>query len=298
MKAVPSVHYPVIVISDTHLGMRHKSAGLLGEFLRHVRCDRLIMAGDIVDGHRLDARRARSLPEDQARVLDVLNRKVSEGMEAVFVPGNHDGKLRRRGILGAAFMGIRFEKSLDLIDARGRRLLVTHGDRFDKGLVPHPSSRLMNNFFDYGYVAIARLSLAVDKISAVITGRPLRFSMRVRSALESFFGKRRGRQEAATRYARQRGYDGVICGHFHQAALHQKEGGVFYANSGDWVESFTALGMKEDGEWELIEWGRKRKELCLARVFEMSADNPDKDFRPQTEKMCAAIHALWPGRAG
>ena len=51
--------------------------------------------------------------------------------------------------------------------------------------------------------------------------------------------------------ARDRGYDGIICGHFHQPALHDV-GGTVYANCGDWVGSNTALVEDHDGGLRLL----------------------------------------------
>jgi len=45
----------------------------------------------------------------------------------------------------------------------------------------------------------------------------------------------------------------VICGHIHHAA-NRDIGGIHYINTGDWVESCTAIGEKEDGTFELIRW--------------------------------------------
>jgi UDP-2,3-diacylglucosamine pyrophosphatase LpxH len=47
--------------------------------------------------------------------------------------------------------------------------------------------------------------------------------------------------------------DGIICGHIHHAAIHDRLG-IRYMNCGDWVESCTALAETYDGEFELIRW--------------------------------------------
>jgi UDP-2,3-diacylglucosamine pyrophosphatase LpxH len=52
-------------------------------------------------------------------------------------------------------------------------------------------------------------------------------------------------------YANKNGYDGVICGHIHKAEINFIDG-VIYMNSGDWVESNTALVEKYNGEWVII----------------------------------------------
>ncbi|MGH8046430.1 MAG: UDP-2,3-diacylglucosamine diphosphatase, partial [Chthoniobacterales bacterium] len=64
----------------------------------------------------------------------------------------------------------------------------------------------------------------------------------------SFIGKF---EEAIVRYARQRDVDGVLCGHIHTAAARRIEG-IDYYNTGDWVESGTAIVEHTDGRLELI----------------------------------------------
>ena len=46
--------------------------------------------------------------------------------------------------------------------------------------------------------------------------------------------------------ARQKGCAGIICGHIHQADKRMIDG-ILYLNSGDWVESMTALAEDYDG---------------------------------------------------
>ena len=58
----------------------------------------------------------------------------------------------------------------------------------------------------------------------------------------------------STQYVKHTGYDGVICGHIHKADIKTVEG-VEYLNTGDWVESCTALVETFEGEWKIIRYG-------------------------------------------
>jgi predicted phosphodiesterase len=49
------------------------------------------------------------------------------------------------------------------------------------------------------------------------------------------------------------GFDGVVCGHIHSAAI-KSIGGVAYINCGDWVDSCTAIVEHDDGRMELVHW--------------------------------------------
>ena len=55
------------------------------------------------------------------------------------------------------------------------------------------------------------------------------------------------------REARRRGFDGVLCGHIHQAQIHMIDA-VLYCNCGDWVESLTGIVETLDGRLEIVTW--------------------------------------------
>jgi UDP-2,3-diacylglucosamine pyrophosphatase LpxH len=73
--------------------------------------------------------------------------------------------------------------------------------------------------------------------------------LRVKTAV-NFIGEF---EKSLSEQAKRHGVDGVICGHIHHAASRQI-GDVHYVNTGDWVESCTAVGERHDGSFELIRW--------------------------------------------
>ena len=63
-------------------------------------------------------------------------------------------------------------------------------------------------------------------------------------------------EEKLSKLAETRHFDGVICGHIHQYAdLYY--GATHYLNSGDWVESMSALLEDEQGNWQVYRYGEK-----------------------------------------
>jgi hypothetical protein len=54
-------------------------------------------------------------------------------------------------------------------------------------------------------------------------------------------------------HARERGCEGVICGHIHAPAM-AEIAGLAYINTGDWVENCTAFVEYDDGGLELIRY--------------------------------------------
>lgn len=291
--------YPVVVISDTHLGIKNGVSDLLCEFLRHIQCEKLILNGDIIDGWRLNHRPAQQFPEAQARVLDAVNCKIARGTEVIYIPGNHDAELRKRRLFGKKVFGIRFEESLDLQDPAGRRLLVLHGDQLGPtpGVAYGLPKWLNRAFYDHFYMTLTRISAKLDHFGHHLLKRHFGLLSRTRRMVERFNRHEEQRENMALDYARRHGYDGIICGHFHVEQVSMAEDGLLYLNSGDWVENFTALAMTEEGGWRVIRWGKHRHRLRFKRAFRMAAqENPDQSFRPETEKIIAAIRRVWPGR--
>ena len=60
-------------------------------------------------------------------------------------------------------------------------------------------------------------------------------------------------EKTVAREARQRGFDGVVCGHIHRAEVREIDG-TLYCNDGDWVESLCALVEETDGRLAILHW--------------------------------------------
>jgi UDP-2,3-diacylglucosamine pyrophosphatase LpxH len=90
-------------------------------------------------------------------------------------------------------------------------------------------------------------------------------------------GRRTGRgpacvarfERALTAEAGRQHADGVICGHIHRAAMHDRLG-VQYINTGDWVEACTAAVEHLDGSFEMLHWPADARRPP-AEVFEPGA---------------------------
>jgi UDP-2,3-diacylglucosamine pyrophosphatase LpxH len=60
-------------------------------------------------------------------------------------------------------------------------------------------------------------------------------------------------ETTAARHAVSQGFDGIVCGHIHRARLQRLEGGL-YCNTGDWVDSCSALVEDARGRLHLLRW--------------------------------------------
>lgn len=249
-----------IILSDVHLGTPHCKADEVVHFLKHIRCSRLILNGDIIDGWALrrDGRWTRSHTRFVRRVLTLTQKK---DVEVVYLRGNHDDFIAR--LLPMQFERLRLVEDHILSTARGR-YLVLHGDVFD-GVVKNMV--FLAHLGDIGYALLLKLNRAYN-IWRRLRGKEY-FSLskaikaRVKQAV-SFIGKF---EEQVAALARERGCIGVICGHIHTPA-DKMIGDVHYLNSGDWVESLTAIVEHHDGRFEVVPFER------IARDYPLPTRNP------------------------
>lgn len=238
--------YRTIWISDIHLGTRGCNAELLLDFLKHTRCDTLYLVGDIIDGWRL--KRAWFWTDAQTEVIQEILRKVRGGTRVIYVPGNHDETLR--DYLGLVMGGVLVQGEAMHHTADGRKLLVVHGDEFDT-VVKY--AKWLAILGDYAYTYLLAANTFVNRCRKVL-GRPYwslsqYLKHRVKNAVE-YISKF---EEAVAGAARERGADGVVCGHIHHAEMRMIDG-ILYCNDGDWVESCTALVEHRGGELDILRW--------------------------------------------
>lgn len=244
----PGRHFRALFLSDIHLGTRGCQADLLLDFLRVHDAESLYLVGDIVDGWRL--KRGWHWPQSHNDVVQKLLRKGRKGARIVYLPGNHDEFLR--DYLGTHFGGIEIVDTAIHETADGRRLLVIHGDQFDV-VVRH--APWLAHLGDHAYTVALGINTALNLVR-----RRLGFDywslsawakLKVKNAV-SFIG---AFEQVLTGEARRLGADGVVCGHIHHAAIHDRFG-LTYVNTGDWVESCTAVAEHHDGRLEIIRWTR------------------------------------------
>ena len=167
---------------------------------------------------------------------------------SIYLPGNHDEFLR--DYYGTHFGGIEVKETAIHEAADGRRYLVVHGDVFDL-VVKH--ARWLALAGDKAY----DLAIFVNRYFNAVRRR-LGFSYwslsqwakhKVKNAV-NYIG---AFEQTLAAEAHRRRVDGVICGHIHHAAIHEKFG-IRYINCGDWVESCTAIAEHADGRFEIITW--------------------------------------------
>jgi UDP-2,3-diacylglucosamine pyrophosphatase LpxH len=243
---VDPLRFRTIFISDTHLGTPGCQSTRLLDFLRRTESEYLYLVGDIIDGWQL--KRRWYWHQSHNDIVQKVLRKARKGTHVCYVPGNHDEAARH--YTGLDFGGIAIRAEAEHTTADGRRLLVTHGDLFDAVV---QCARWLALLGDALYTFTLKLNQHWNALRARL-GLPYwslsRFlKNKVKNAV-SYIG---AFEDALAREARSRGFDGVVCGHIHQAEI-RDIGGILYCNDGDWVESLTALVEDFDGRLSILRW--------------------------------------------
>jgi len=233
-----------IFISDVHLGTAGCQADALLAFLRDYDAETYYLVGDIVDAWAL--KRRWFWPQAHNDVIQKLLRKARKGSRVIYVPGNHDESARQFG--GLAFGGVDVMTETVHVTAKGQRLWVVHGDEFD-GVMRH--ARWLAHIGDRAYTLALWLNRHYNRARALF-GKPYwSLSQYLKHKVKNAVSFISDFEQALALEARRRGFDGVVCGHIHRAAIHEIDG-MLYCNDGDWVESLTALVETHEGELRIL----------------------------------------------
>lgn len=239
-----------LFLSDLHLGAHGCAADRLLTFLQRNDADIIYLVGDVLDVwdplfiHW-------SAAHDQ--VLDILRQRAARGARLIYLTGNHDRALRRNGV--AALTG-RYHLPVEVADqvvhhgGDGRDYLVLHGDICDARLLRLHFFTRIGSRLD----SLLRLVDALLRRLRVTIGEKRRGPLEAAILAVNTLIYRNHRHEIRlVSLARAKGLQGVICGHFHLAALHDRNG-IRYVNCGDWVDSMTAVVEAPDGTLRLVGW--------------------------------------------
>lgn len=222
---------------------------MLLDFLREHDAEKIYLVGDIVDCWRMK-RKGFYWPQAHNDVVQKLLRKARHGARMIYIPGNHDELLR--GYLGVHFGGIEVKDRDIHQTADGRKLLILHGDQFDMVVM---NAKWLAHFGDRAYAMAMFVNKWVNRVRRLLGFQYWSISrwakLKVKQAV-NFIGDF---ETVLAEEARKLRADGIVCGHIHHAADHVIEG-VHYYNTGDWVESCTAIVEHHDGRMEIIDWSQ------------------------------------------
>ena len=240
-----STQFRTIVLSDIHLGTAGSKAKEATEFLQNYSCQKLILNGDIIDGWQLK-QYGTWKKKHTAFFKAVLKQIVHYDTKVVYLRGNHDDFLDQ---VMPMKVGKNFSIRKDYtINSGTKKFYVTHGDVFDSIT---SQMKWLAYLGDMGYTFLLWVNKLYNQYR-ISRGLPYySLSQQIKGRIKQAVSYISDYEQKLTELARARHCDGVICGHIHQPAIHELDG-IIYMNSGDWVESMSALVEDHEGNWSLL----------------------------------------------
>jgi UDP-2,3-diacylglucosamine pyrophosphatase LpxH len=259
--------YRTIWISDFHLGSTQCQADVLLDFLKYNDSDKLYLVGDIIDFWALSKKTY--WPPDHNTVIQKLLRKARHGTQIIYIPGNHDENVRDYNHY--IFGDIVIKESDIHTTVDGKKLLVVHGDEYDTIAQYH---RWIAQIGSVGYdflLWINRLLRSVRRLLNIQSQFSLAafVKFKVKNIVQFISDYEAGIVGILT----NKELDGVVCGHIHHAEI-KKIQDFLYINTGDFVESCTAIVEHFNGRLELIRWQKTKKQtLNFEQLVEADMEN-------------------------
>jgi UDP-2,3-diacylglucosamine pyrophosphatase LpxH len=129
-----------------------------------------------------------------------------------------------------------------------KKYYIIHGDIFDRIT---KELKWVAQLGDIGYTILIKLNKFVNKLRKWRGKSYYSFSKEIKHKVKKAVSYISDFEEKLAKLAKQKGCDGIMCGHIHHPEIKEIDG-VMYYNSGDWVESMSALVYSD--KWELIEY--------------------------------------------
>lgn len=234
----------IAVISDVHLGTYGCHAEELEQYLSSIRPEWLIINGDFIDGWQFSKR---YFPPSHFDVLRQILKMVGEGVQVVYLTGNHDEMLRK--FSGFQLGNFILDDKL-VLNRNGKQFWFFHGDVFDLSM---QHGKWVARLGGLGYDLLILLNRSVNDLLERLGHEKYSFSKRIKGSVKGALKHINNFEETVADIAIDNKYDYVICGHIHEPVIREitnQKGAVTYLNSGDWVENLSSLEYS-DGKWRI-----------------------------------------------
>jgi UDP-2,3-diacylglucosamine pyrophosphatase LpxH len=133
-------------------------------------------------------------------------------------------------------------------ESNGRRYFVLHGDVFDRVT---SSMSWLSKLGDVGYSILLWMNNIYNR-RRILKGLPYySFAQEIKKKVKASVSHISNFERHVVDIARAKNCDGVICGHIHHPEIRMYED-ILYLNSGDWIESLSALTEDHDGNWRIF----------------------------------------------
>lgn len=237
----------IVVLSDIHLGTYGCNSKELLRYLKSIDPKMIILNGDIIDIWQFNKS---YFPESHTKVLRRFLKYVSADIPVYYLTGNHDEMLRKFADFEMGSLKLQNKLVLEL---DGKKAWFFHGDVFD---VTMQYSKWLAKLGAIGYDSLIMLNTFINYFLTKLGREKMSLSQKIKASVKNAVKFINDFENTAAEIAIEKEFDYVICGHIHQAEkkLYTNEkGSVTYLNSGDWVESLTALEYN-DKNWTIYQY--------------------------------------------
>ncbi|WP_299886689.1 UDP-2,3-diacylglucosamine diphosphatase [uncultured Lacinutrix sp.] len=242
----------VVVISDIHLGTYGCHAKQLLTYLDSINPKTLILNGDIIDIWQFNKR---YFPKSHLRVIKKIMNFAANGVEVIYITGNHDEMLRK--FTDTTIGNISIVNKL-VLNLDGKKAWFFHGDVFDASI---QNAKWIAKLGGYGYDFLILINRLFNWFLVMLGREKYSLSKKIKNSVKSAVKYISNFENVAVELAIENGYDYVVCGHIHQPKIlikKNKYGQTTYLNSGDWIENFTALEYQFK-RWKIYNYSQDKR---------------------------------------
>lgn len=240
-------YYRYVVISDLHFGSSDSNPKKIMKFLKSMSFDSLILNGDIIDGWKIK-RGARIRNKEVDCLKYFLD--VSKEKEVIYLRGNHDDFLDHALPINLGNIKISSQHEISI---ETKRFLVIHGDIFD---LISKELKWISKLGDIGYTILIKLNKLINRYREFRGKKYYSFSKAIKNRVKKAVNYISDFENNLAKLSKSRGFNGIICGHIHHPEIKEIDG-IMYYNSGDWVESMSALVYSDKNGWEIVYYTEK-----------------------------------------
>lgn len=252
--------YKTVIISELNFGSKESNTKALNNFLKYIQCELLIINGGLFSDKKFAS--ANLWKKRHHKFFSLLESMVKTHNTKIVIVGG----VNEYWMESAVFFqknNIEVLKEFALSRPSGN-YLVLPGDIFH-----HLFYKNLNILALKGFVGQFNFWFA-NQILRLNTYKTSKIFKRFGN-----FGKYVSQFEKfMVDFARRKGYDGIICAHNHYPTIKSVDN-IKYMNSGDWVNSLSALVEDENGQWRLSYYAASRsiskKEEKIASLVQLSS---------------------------
>jgi len=242
-----------IFVGDAHFSQKERERR--ERFISFIRensdsLGTLVIMGDLFD-FWFGFRDLTPLRNEYADILDLLEGIRKEGVEVIYLEGNHDFRL---GPYMSDELGFQIYHRSTEIDLDGSKIYLAHGDWAYPKLGHRIFSSLLRNRFTYKLISWLGPEIVIRIAKWLSAGsrnrgieRPSEISSRIRKFAHKMLNE---------------GFDVVILAHTHLPevmTVERKSGTGYYFNVGNWMKDFSYLRYNVENGFSLEYFSEEKK---------------------------------------